>query len=155
MALSDAPPRAWTPVHLRPMMRAVDAPAGTGVGAGDKFIGPVSATPHGSASILPISWAYVKMMGALQVLFVNENGMCAHEFIVDIRPFGSVGVEAIDMAKRLQDYGFHSSTMSWSVPNTLMIEYTESEGKEEFDRFCDAIISIRAEIQDNKDHKQP
>ncbi|KAF9086505.1 glycine decarboxylase subunit P [Mortierella sp. GBA35] len=146
---------------------------------GDKAIGPISAAPHGSASILPISWAYVKMMGGegiknateiallnanymahrlgkhYKVLFTNENGMCAHEFIIDIRPFGSVGVEAIDIAKRLQDYGFHSPTMSWPVPNTLMIEPTESEGKEELDRFCDAMIAIRQEIQEIQDGKQP
>lgn len=146
---------------------------------GEKAIGPISAAPHGSASILPISWAYVKMMGGegiknateiallnanymahrlskhYKVLFTNENGMCAHEFIIDIRPFGSVGIEAIDIAKRLQDYGFHSPTMSWPVPNTLMIEPTESEGKEELDRFCDAMIAIRAEIQEIQDGKQP
>ncbi|KAF9113504.1 glycine decarboxylase subunit P, partial [Mortierella sp. AM989] len=146
---------------------------------GEKAIGPVSAAPHGSASILPISWAYVKMMGGegikeateiallnanymahrlskhYKVLFTNENGMCAHEFIIDIRPFGSVGVEAIDIAKRLQDYGFHSPTMSWPVPNTLMIEPTESESKEELDRFCDAMIAIRGEIQEVQDGKQP
>ncbi|KAF9321247.1 hypothetical protein BG003_002757 [Podila horticola] len=146
---------------------------------GEKAIGPISAAPHGSASILPISWAYVKMMGGegiksateiallnanymahrlskhYKVLFTNENGMCAHEFIIDIRPFGSVGIEAIDIAKRLQDYGFHSPTMSWPVPNTLMIEPTESEGKEELDRFCDAMIAIRAEIQEVQDGKQP
>ncbi|KAG0239815.1 hypothetical protein BGX31_002475 [Mortierella sp. GBA43] len=146
---------------------------------GDKAIGPISAAPHGSASILPISWAYIKMMGGegiktateiallnanymanrlgkhYKVLFTNENGMCAHEFIIDIRPFGSVGVEAIDIAKRLQDYGFHSPTMSWPVPNTLMIEPTESESKEELDRFCDAMIAIRKEIQEVQDGKQP
>ncbi|KAG0242662.1 hypothetical protein BGW41_003765 [Actinomortierella wolfii] len=146
---------------------------------GDKAIGPISAAPHGSASILPISWSYIKMMGGegiksateiallnanymaqrlrehYKVLYTNENGMCAHEFIIDIRPFQSVGIEAIDIAKRLQDYGFHSPTMSWPVPNTLMIEPTESESKEELDRFCDAMIAIRAEIQEIQDGKQP
>ncbi|KAF9978189.1 hypothetical protein BGZ73_003370 [Actinomortierella ambigua] len=146
---------------------------------GDKAIGPISAAPHGSASILPISWSYIKMMGGegiksateiallnanymanrlrehYKVLYTNENGMCAHEFIIDIRPFQSIGVEAIDIAKRLQDYGFHSPTMSWPVPNTLMIEPTESESKEELDRFCDAMIAIRGEIQEIQDGKQP
>jgi glycine dehydrogenase len=82
------------------------------------------------------------------VVFTNENDRCAHEFILDIRPFEKTcGVMAIDIAKRLQDYGFHSPTMSWPVPNTLMIEPTESESKDELDRFCDAMISIREEIR--------
>ncbi|GAB5590768.1 glycine decarboxylase subunit P [Umbelopsis nana] len=147
---------------------------------GEKAIGPISAAPYGSAAILPISWAYIKMMGGnglrqstelallnanymasrlaphYEILYTNENGMCAHEFIVDIRPFGQLaGVEAIDIAKRLQDYGFHSPTMSWPVANTLMIEPTESESKAELDRFCDAMISIRKEIQEVIDQKQP
>ncbi|KAI8977990.1 glycine dehydrogenase [Pilobolus umbonatus] len=137
----------------------------------EKAIGPVSAAPYGSASILPISWAYIKMMGGegltrstelailnanymasrlrdhYPILYTNENGMCGHEFIVDIRPFVDHGIEAIDVAKRLQDYGFHSPTMSWPVTNTLMIEPTESESKAELDRFCDAMISIRKEIE--------
>lgn len=138
---------------------------------GQNAIGPVSAAPYGSASILPISWAYIKMMGGqgltratqlailnanymasrlgdhYEILYTNENGMCGHEFIVDIRPFVDIGIEAIDVAKRLQDYGFHSPTMSWPVTNTLMIEPTESESKAELDRFCDAMISIRKEIE--------
>ncbi|ORX89094.1 glycine dehydrogenase [Basidiobolus meristosporus CBS 931.73] len=147
---------------------------------GDKAIGPISAAPFGSSSILPISWAYVKLMGAkgiteathqailnanymrsrlenhYKVLYTNENGMCAHEFILDIRPFGeTAGIEAIDVAKRLQDYGFHSPTMSWPVANTLMIEPTESESKAELDRFCDAMISIREEIRAVEEGKQP
>ena len=146
---------------------------------GQNAIGPVSAAPYGSASILPISWAYIKMMGGegltqstklailnanymasrlgdhYEILYTNENGMCGHEFIVDIRPFGQNGIEAIDVAKRLQDYGFHSPTMSWPVTNTLMIEPTESESKAELDRFCDAMISIRAEIQQVIDGKLP
>ncbi|KAG0165194.1 glycine decarboxylase subunit P [Apophysomyces sp. BC1034] len=146
---------------------------------GEQAIGPVSAAPFGSASILPISWAYVKMMGGsgltdatkaallnanymacrlaphYEILYTNENGMCGHEFIVDIRPFVPEGIEAIDVAKRLQDYGFHSPTMSWPVANTLMIEPTESESKAELDRFCDAMISIRREIQEVIDGKIP
>ncbi|KAK9717728.1 glycine decarboxylase subunit P [Basidiobolus ranarum] len=147
---------------------------------GGKAIGPISAAPFGSASILPISWAYVKLMGGkgiteateqailnanymrsrlqdhYKVLYTNENGMCAHEFILDIRPFGATaGIEAIDVAKRLQDYGFHSPTMSWPVANTLMIEPTESESKAELDRFCDAMISIREEIRAVEEGKQP
>ncbi|KAI8090211.1 glycine dehydrogenase [Gilbertella persicaria] len=146
---------------------------------GKNPIGPVSAAPYGSASILPISWGYIKMMGGkglteatkvailnanymasrlsehYEVLYTNENGMCGHEFIVDIRPFVQHGIEAIDVAKRLQDYGFHSPTMSWPVTNTLMIEPTESESKTELDRFCDAMISIRKEIQQVMDGKLP
>lgn len=147
---------------------------------GEQAIAPVSGAPWGSASILPISWAYVKMMGArglthatkitllnanyimsrlrphYPILYANENGRCAHEFILDTRKFKeSAGIEAIDVAKRLQDYGFHAPTMSWPVANTLMIEPTESESKDELDRFCDALISIRQEIRDVEEGKQP
>ncbi|KAI4128289.1 MAG: hypothetical protein LQ347_004238, partial [Umbilicaria vellea] len=138
---------------------------------GDQAIAPVSAAPWGSASILPISWAYIKMMGGrglthatkitllnanyilsrlkphYPILYTNAAGRCAHEFILDVRGFkDSAGIEAIDIAKRLQDYGFHAPTMSWPVANTLMIEPTESEGMEELDRFCEALVSIRGEI---------
>ncbi|KAH7380132.1 glycine dehydrogenase [Pyrenochaeta sp. MPI-SDFR-AT-0127] len=147
---------------------------------GAQAIHPVSGAPWGSASILPISWAYIKMMGSAgltqatkitllnanyilsrlkphyPILYTNEQGRCAHEFILDVRGFKqTAGVEAIDIAKRLQDYGFHAPTMSWPVANTLMIEPTESESKAELDRFCDALISIRKEIQDVEDGKQP
>lgn len=146
---------------------------------GQNAIGPVSAAPYGSASILPISWSYIKMMGGrgiteatktallnanymlsrlaphYEIVYTNDNGMCGHEFIVDIRPFVRHGIEAIDVAKRLQDYGFHSPTMSFPVTNTLMIEPTESESKAELDRFCDAMIAIRKEIQDVIDGKLP
>ncbi|ORX47177.1 glycine dehydrogenase [Hesseltinella vesiculosa] len=149
------------------------------MGGESEAVGPISAAPYGSASILPISWAYIKLMGGegltqatkmailnanymasrlashYEILFTNENGMCGHEFIVDIRPFGEHGIEAIDVAKRLQDYGFHSPTMSWPVTNTLMIEPTESESKHELDRFCDAMIGIRAEIQQVIDGEAP
>ena len=147
---------------------------------GDKAVAPVSGAPWGSASILPISWSYIKMMGgkgltyATKVTLLNANyllsrlrphypivytnpaGRCAHEFILDIRNFKeSAGIEAIDVAKRLQDYGFHAPTMSWPVANTLMIEPTESESKEELDRFCDALISIRQEIHAVERGEQP
>jgi glycine dehydrogenase len=132
-------------------------------------IGPVSAAPYGSPSILPISWSYIRLMGpegltqATRVAILNANymakrleehypvlyaggkGRVAHEFILDCRPFHIVSVE--DIAKRLMDYGFHAPTMSFPVAGTLMIEPTESESKEELDRFCDAMISIRAEAR--------
>jgi glycine dehydrogenase len=142
--------------------------------------GAVSSAEYGSASINLISWAYNTMMGPnglthatkitllnanyilsrlkphYEILYVNENGRCAHEFILDTRPFSkSAGVEAIDIAKRLQDYGFHAPTMSWPVPNTLMIEPTESESKEELDRFINALISIRGEIREIEEGKIP
>ena len=147
---------------------------------GEKAIAPVSGAPWGSAGILPISWAYIKMMGGkglthatkitllnanyilarlkpyYSILYTNSAGRCAHEFILDARPFkDSAGIEAIDIAKRLQDYGFHAPTMSWPVANTLMIEPTESEDKEELDRFCDALISIRKEIEAIERGEQP
>lgn len=143
-------------------------------------ISPISAAPWGSSLILPISWMYIAMMGSAgltyqtkiallnanyimsrlkehyPIVYANSNGRCAHEFILDCRQFKeSCGIEAIDVAKRLQDYGFHAPTMSWPVANTLMIEPTESESKEELDRFCDAFISIRKEIQDIEDGKAP
>ena len=141
------------------------------VNAGKHSIGPVSAAPYGSASILPISWMYISLMGAdglrkatqvailaanymakrmhndYKVMFVNKNGCCAHEFIIDCRMFDqSAEIKIDDIAKRLMDFGFHAPTMSWPVPGTLMIEPTESESKEELDRFCEAMIAIRAEI---------
>jgi len=133
--------------------------------------GAVSAAPFGSASILPISWMYIRMMGAeglkkaTQVAILNANyvakklnefypvlysgqaGLVAHECILDIRPLKDIsGISAEDIAKRLMDYGFHAPTMSFPVPGTLMIEPTESESKEELDRFIDAMIAIRQEI---------
>jgi glycine dehydrogenase len=147
---------------------------------GETGIAPVSGAPWGSASILPISWAYVKMMGGrglthatkitllnanyimsrlrphYPILYTNANSRCAHEFILDVRGFKeTAGIEAIDIAKRLQDYGFHAPTMSWPVANTLMIEPTESESKEELDRFIDALISIRKEIKAVESGKSP
>jgi glycine dehydrogenase len=90
------------------------------------------------------------------ILYTNQENRCAHEFIIDLRPFrATAGIEAIDVAKRLQDYGFHAPTMSWPVANTIMIEPTESESHAEIDRFCDALISIRKEIADIESGKAP
>jgi glycine dehydrogenase len=135
-------------------------------------IGPVSAAPFGSPGILPIPWAYILMMGgagltqatkvailnanyiakrlegAFPILFLAQHGRCAHECIVDIRPFAeAAGITVDDVAKRLIDNGFHAPTMSWPVAGTLMIEPTESETKAELDRFCDAMLAIREEIR--------
>ncbi len=134
-------------------------------------IGPVTAAPYGSASILTISWMYIRMMGGeglteattiailsanyiakrldryFPVLFKGKRGLVAHECIVDLRQWKSGGVEVEDVAKRLMDYGFHAPTVSFPVAGTLMIEPTESESKDELDRFCDAMISIHAEIE--------
>lgn len=132
----------------------------------------VSAAPYGSAMILLISYAYIRMLGAAglkgateyailnanymrarlaghyDILYTNQSGQCAHEFIVDLRPFKkSAEIEAEDVAKRLMDYGFHAPTMSFPVAGTIMIEPTESEDKAELDRFCDAMIAIREEIR--------
>ena len=132
----------------------------------------VSAAPYGSASILLISYIYIRLLGVegvkkateyailnanymkarlekdFDILYTGHQGTCAHEFIVDLRPFKSVGIEAEDIAKRLIDYGFHAPTMSFPVPGTFMIEPTESEDKGELDRFCDALLSIREEIKE-------
>jgi glycine dehydrogenase len=139
---------------------------------GDSTVGPVSAAPYGSASILPISWMYIAMMGSdgltaataaailsanyiakrleghYPLLYKGAHGRVAHECIVDPRPFKeSTGISVEDIAKRLIDYGFHAPTMSFPVAGTLMIEPTESESKAELDRFCDAMIAIREEIR--------
>lgn len=139
-----------------------------------KAAGAVSAAPYGSASILTISHAYIAMMGGegltnatkmailnanyikqrlagdgqFEILYTGANNRCAHEMIVDCRPFKAAGIEAEDLAKRLMDYGFHAPTLSFPVAGTLMIEPTESESKAELDRFCDALLSIRAEIRE-------
>ncbi|CAG8563003.1 842_t:CDS:2 [Ambispora gerdemannii] len=118
-------------------------------------MGAEGLTDATRVALLSANYMARKLAPHYKILFTNQNGMCAHEFIIDIRPFGkSAGIEAIDIAKRLQDYGFHSPTMSWPVPNTLMIEPTESESKAELDRFCDAMISIRKEIQTVEEGKQ-
>ena len=149
-------------------------PEGPAEWAGEeRRVGAVSAAPYGSPAILPISWAYIRMMGAAglkeasevailsanlmahrlrghyPLLYAGRNGRVAHEFILDCRPFAaSSGVGVEDIAKRLMDYGFHAPTMSFPVPGTLMIEPTESESGEELDRFCEALISIRGEIRE-------
>jgi glycine cleavage system P protein (glycine dehydrogenase) len=132
--------------------------------------GPVAAAPFGSASILTISWMYIRMMGPdglkratevailsanyiakrldrhFPVLFKGKRGFVAHECILDLREWKRVGIEVEDVAKRLMDYGFHAPTISWPVAGTMMVEPTESESKDELDRFCDAMISIHAEM---------
>ena len=138
----------------------------------DKSIYAVSAARYGSASILLISYAYIKLLGAeglrksseyailnanymkarleneFPILYSGAHGYCAHEFIVDLRPFkATAGVEAEDVAKRLMDYNFHAPTMSFPVAGTIMIEPTESEDKGEMDRFCNALLQIREEIR--------
>ncbi len=134
-------------------------------------VGPVTAAPYGSASILTISWMYIRMMGGeglteatkiailnanyiakrldpfFPVLFKGKRGLVAHECILDLRQWKSAGVEVEDVAKRLMDYGFHAPTVSWPVAGTMMVEPTESESKAELDRFCEAMISIHAEIE--------
>lgn len=138
---------------------------------GGKGIGPIAAAPWGSAGVLAISWAYIRMMGAAglkratelailnanymasrlkkyyPIVYTGKNERVAHEFIIDLRPIkASADIEVEDVAKRLMDYGFHAPTTSFPVAGTLMIEPTESESKEELDRYCDALISIRQEV---------
>ncbi len=138
--------------------------------------GTVSAAPWGSPSILTISWAYLALLGHdgatestkiailnanyiarrldghYPLLYAGQHGLIAHECIIDVRPFKqSAGVDVEDVAKRLMDYGFHAPTVSWPVPGTMMIEPTESESKEELDRFCDAMIAIREEVREIED----
>ncbi|HSR52979.1 MAG TPA: aminomethyl-transferring glycine dehydrogenase [Acidobacteriota bacterium] len=153
--------------HLKPFLPGHrHAPVG-----GDQAIGPVAAAPWGSAGILPISWAYIKLMGTkgmseatkvailnanyiakrleghFDVLYKGRNGRVAHECILDLRRFKrNVGIDVNDIAKRLMDYGFHAPTVAWPVIETVMVEPTESESKAELDRFCDAMIAIRGEI---------
>src|SRR5262245_15886824 len=158
----------------RPPSDAVGADYRHGGGNG----GNVAAAPWGSASILTITWMYIRMMGAaglkrasevailnanyiakrldpyFPVLFKGKHGLVAHECIVDLRQWRSAGIEVEDVAKRLMDYGFHAPTVSWPVAGTIMIEPTESEAKHELDRFCDAMISIHAEMQAIADGKQ-
>ncbi len=155
--------------HLTPFLPGHPVVAGVG---GSQATGAVSAAPWGSASILPISYAYIAMMGAdglkratqvailnanyvatrldpyYPVLYKGENGRIAHECILDLRPIkDATGIGAEDVAKRLMDYGFHAPTMSFPVPGTLMIEPTESESLDELERFCTAMIQIREEIR--------
>ena len=152
--------------HLKPFLPS------TSLDNKQESTGPVAATPFGSASILPISWAYITLLGQeglpkatatailnanyiasrlndhFPILYTGPNGLVAHECIIDTRIVKqTTGITVDDIAKRLIDYGFHAPTMSFPVPGTLMIEPTESESKEEIDRFCDAMISIRQEIK--------
>ncbi|MDQ8202122.1 aminomethyl-transferring glycine dehydrogenase [Pelagicoccus sp. SDUM812003] len=148
--------------------------------SGEQRIGAVSAAPYGSASILPISWAYIRMMGAqgltlatktailnanymaqrleshFDIVYRGESGLVAHEFIIDFRDWKpKSGIEVEDVAKRLMDYGFHAPTMSFPVPGTMMIEPTESESIAELDRLCDALISIKGEMENVASGKWP
>ncbi len=163
--------------HLAPYLPGHPVVEGVNPAAGPEHavgsVGAVSAAPWGSASVLPISWAFITMMGGAgltrathiailnanyiahrlsphyPILYTGTNGMVAHECIVDLRPIKeSCNITVDDVAKRLVDYGFHAPTMSFPVPDTLMIEPTESEAKRELDRFCDAMIRIRREITD-------
>ncbi len=154
--------------HLKPFLPGHPVvPTG-----GAQAIGPVAAAPYGSASILLISWAYIALMGAdglrrasevailnanylarrleagYDILYRGPNGHVAHEFIVDLRPYRRQGISEIDVAKRLMDYGFHAPTVSFPVVGTMMIEPTESESKAELDRFCEALLKIREEIEE-------
>ena len=147
---------------------------------GDKAIGPIASAPYGSPNILPISWAFIRLMGEdgltkatqvailnanymakqlekhYSVLYTGKNGLSAHEFILDLRPFKKTAdVEVEDIAKRLMDFGFHAPTVSWPVPGTMMIEPTESESKAELDRYCEALILIRKEIADIEEGRLP
>ena len=144
---------------------------------GDLAVSSISSAPYGSASILPISYAYIAMMGGdgltnatkmailnanyikerlagdFPILYTGSKGRAAHEMILDCRAFKEVGVEVEDIAKRLMDYGYHAPTVSFPVAGTLMIEPTESETKAELDKFCDALLSIRAEIREIEEGK--
>jgi len=165
--------------HLAPYLPDSSQVDGVNPAArGGETIGAISSAPWGSASILPISWAYMFLMGGkglkkatevailnanyiahrldphFPVLYTGKNGMVAHECIIDLRPVKeSSGISVDDVAKRLVDFGFHAPTMSFPVVDTLMIEPTESETKRELDRFCDAMIAIRQEIRDVEDGK--
>ena len=155
--------------HLAPYLPGHPEARGTG---GAQAIGTVSAAPFGSASILTISWMYIRMMGGeglteatrlailnanymakrlepfFPVLYRGRDGLVAHECILDLRGCkATAGIEVEDVAKRLMDYGFHAPTVSWPVAGTMMVEPTESESKEELDRFCDAVIAIAGEIK--------
>ncbi|MBN2864714.1 MAG: aminomethyl-transferring glycine dehydrogenase [Thiotrichales bacterium] len=156
--------------HLAPFLPGYAVMASD---AEPKHVGAVSGTPWGSAGVLPISWSYITMMGReglvqatsvailnanyiakrlaphFPILYSDKNGLVAHECIIDLRPIKEeTGISVDDIAKRLIDYGFHSPTMSFPVAGTLMIEPTESESKVELDRFCDAMIAIKGEIND-------
>ena len=159
--------------HLAPFLPKADSALSFDGSASPGTIGFVSSAPYGSASILPISWAYITMMGyeglkratlisilnanyiakqlekAYPILYKGREGLVAHECILDLRPLKkATGIDVNDVAKRLMDYGFHAPTMSWPVAGTLMVEPTESEDLPEMDRFIQAMLSIHAEAQD-------
>ena len=161
--------------HLAPFL-----PGHPSRAKGAKNSGAIAAAPFGSPGILPISWAYISLMGPeglvrasqvailnanymakrlaphFPILYTGEQGRCAHELIVDPRALkATAGIEVDDIAKRLMDFGFHAPTMSFPVPGTLMIEPTESETKQELDRFCDAMIAIREEIRAIEEGRLP
>src|SRR5881227_761921 len=156
--------------HLAPFLPLPSSISNQQSKISNSSVGPVVAAPFGSASILTISWMYIRMMGPkglkratevailnanyiakrldryFPVLFKGKRGLVAHECILDLRDWKRVGIEVEDVAKRLMDYGFHAPTISWPVAGTMMVEPTESEPKDELDRFCDAMISIHAEM---------
>jgi len=156
--------------HLAPFLPLPSAISNQQSKISNSSVGPVAAAPYGSASILTISWMYIRMMGPeglkratevailnanyiakrldryFPVLFKGKRGLVAHECILDLRDWKHAGMEVEDVAKRLMDYGFHAPTISWPVAGTMMVEPTESEPKDELDRFCDAMISIHAEM---------
>nr|WKN40371.1 aminomethyl-transferring glycine dehydrogenase [Tunicatimonas sp. TK19036] len=162
------------PIGVAPHLAAF-LPGNPAVHSEDETLDAISAAPYGSASILPISYAYIAMMGGegltqatkmailnanyiktrldgkYPVLYTGKQGRSAHEMIIDCREFKKAGIEVSDIAKRLMDYGFHAPTVSFPVAGTMMIEPTESESQAELDRFCDALIQIRAEIQEVED----
>jgi glycine dehydrogenase len=157
--------------HLVPFLPALSSIENRDSKIENASVGPITAAPMGSASILTISWMYIRMMGGeglteatkiailnanyiakrldgyFPVLFKGKRGLVAHECIIDLRQYKAGGVEVEDVAKRLMDYGFHAPTVSFPVAGTMMIEPTESESKEELDRFCEAMISIHGEIE--------
>jgi glycine dehydrogenase len=156
--------------HLAPFLPLPSSISNQQSKISNSSVGPVAAAPFGSASILTISWMYIRMMGPeglkratevailnanyiakrldlyFPVLFKGKRGLVAHECILDLRDWKRAGIEVEDVAKRLMDYGFHAPTISWPVAGTMMVEPTESEPKDELDRFCDAMISIHAEM---------
>jgi glycine dehydrogenase len=156
--------------HLVKFLPALPSISNQQSAISDSSVGPVAQAPYGSASILTISWMYIRMMGPdglkratevailsanyiakrldryFPVLFKGKRGLVAHECILDLRDWKRAGIEVEDVAKRLMDYGFHGPTISWPVAGTMMVEPTESESKDELDRFCDAMISIHAEM---------
>jgi glycine dehydrogenase len=167
--LSEAP--FDDPVEVTARAAQRDSSTSLGMTETDATVGPVAQAPYGSASILTISWMYIRMMGAegltratqiailnanyivrrldrfFPVLYKGRHGLVAHECILDLRQWKRAGIEVEDVAKRLIDYGFHAPTISWPVAGTMMVEPTESESQEELDRFCEAMMSIHREME--------